>query len=55
MMAENSSDNTKEPRSGFATILNTPAGVTLLGFFLTGVLGALVSFSVNVFQRWDWM
>jgi hypothetical protein len=25
----------------------------MLGFFLTGVLGALVSFSVNAFQRWD--
>lgn len=54
-MAENPSDpdSTKEQRSGFATLLNTPAGVTLLGFFLTGVLGALVSFSVNAFQRWD--
>jgi len=52
-MAENSPDNPKEHRSGIGAVLNTPAGVTLLGFFLTGVLGALVSFSVNAFQRWD--
>jgi hypothetical protein len=52
-MAENSPDNPKEHRSGIGALLNTPAGVTLLGFFLTGVLGALVSFSVNAFQRWD--
>ena len=42
-----------EKRSGVAALINSPAGVTLLGFFLTGVLGALVSFSVNAFQRWD--
>ena len=57
MMAENSPgnapDNAKKPRSGIGEILNTPAGVTLLGFFLTGVLGGLVSLSVNAFQRWD--
>lgn len=52
-MAQESPDEAKKPRSGMAEILNTPAGVTLLGFFLTGVLGALVSFSVNAFQRWD--
>ncbi|HEX3429720.1 MAG TPA: hypothetical protein VHT03_02445 [Rhizomicrobium sp.] len=49
----NASDNAKKPRSGFGEILNTPAGVTLLGFFLTGVLGGLVSLSLNAFQRWD--
>jgi hypothetical protein len=46
-------DEPKKKESGFAALVNTPAGVTLLGFFLTGVLGALVSFSVNAFQRWD--
>jgi hypothetical protein len=39
--------------SGITALINTPAGVTLLGFFLTGVLGALVSFGANAFQRWD--
>ena len=46
---------TEKPKkeSGIAALINSPAGVTMLGFFLTGVLGALVSFSVNAFQRWD--
>src|SRR5579871_5027559 len=44
---------TPKKESGIATLINSPAGVTLLGFFLTGVLGAIVSFSVNAFQRWD--
>src|SRR5579871_5705048 len=55
-MADHSPDTPPQApreRSGFGALLNTPAGVTLLGFFLTGVLGALVSLSVNVFQRWD--
>jgi hypothetical protein len=55
-MAENGPGGSAEKpkkESGIATLLNSPAGVTLLGFFLTGVLGALVSFSVNAFQRWD--
>jgi hypothetical protein len=46
-------DEPKKKESGIATLVNSPAGVTLLGFFLTGVLGALVSVSVNTFQRWD--
>ncbi|HEY1613838.1 MAG TPA: hypothetical protein VGF97_09135 [Rhizomicrobium sp.] len=55
-MADNGAPGgTEKPKkeSGFAVLLNSPAGVTLLGFFLTGVLGALVSVSVNAFQRWD--
>jgi hypothetical protein len=46
-------DKPEKKESGIAALVNSPAGVTLLGFFLTGVLGALVSFSVNAFQRWD--
>ncbi|HEX4158690.1 MAG TPA: hypothetical protein VHY79_09450 [Rhizomicrobium sp.] len=56
-MDENSSpsgkDKPEKRESGIAELVNSPAGVTLLGFFLTGVLGALVTFSVNAFQRWD--
>src|ERR1700722_9777750 len=46
-------DRPEKKESALAGLINSPAGVTMLGFFLPGVLGALVSFSVNAFQRWD--